>query len=44
MVMADEVAKWFLGMWRFFSRRWIHNLAERVKGLLRRWKSISASQ
>ena len=30
MVMADEVAKYFLGMWRFFSRRWIHNLAERI--------------
>jgi len=30
MVMSDEMAKWFLGMGRFFSRRWIHNLAERV--------------
>jgi putative MATE family efflux protein len=26
MVMSDEAAKWVVGMWRFFSRRWIHNL------------------
>ncbi len=30
MVMGDEVTKWFFGIWRYFSRRWIHNLADRV--------------
>jgi Na+-driven multidrug efflux pump len=30
MVMGDELIKWFLGMWRYFSKRWIHNLAERM--------------
>lgn len=30
MLMADEVSKWFLGMWRYFSRRWIHNLADKI--------------
>jgi Na+-driven multidrug efflux pump len=30
MVMSDEVSKLILGMWRFFSHKWIHNLAERI--------------
>jgi putative MATE family efflux protein len=30
MVMADEVAKWFLGMNRYFSRKWIHNFTEKI--------------
>ncbi len=28
MVMAEEAAKWGLGLWRFFSRRWIHDLTQ----------------
>lgn len=27
LVMAEEVAKFTLGMYRYFSRKWIHNLA-----------------
>jgi putative MATE family efflux protein len=27
LVMSEEIAKWTLGMFRFFSRKWIHNLA-----------------
>lgn len=30
IVMADEVFKWIVGMWRYLSRRWIHNLAQTV--------------
>jgi Na+-driven multidrug efflux pump len=30
MVMADEVTKWFFGMYRFASRKWIHNLVEEI--------------
>ena len=26
MVMSEEFTKWVLGLWRFFSRRWIHDL------------------
>jgi Na+-driven multidrug efflux pump len=26
MVMADELSKFVIGLWRYFSRRWIHNL------------------
>ena len=29
-VMSEEVAKWVLGLGRFFSRRWIHNLTSVV--------------
>ncbi len=32
MVMAEEVTKWALGVRRFFSRKWIHNLARRTLG------------
>jgi putative MATE family efflux protein len=30
MVMSEEIAKWVLGMYRFFSRKWIHNLTHTV--------------
>lgn len=30
LVMAEEFSKWALGLWRFFSRKWIHNLAQTV--------------
>jgi Na+-driven multidrug efflux pump len=26
MVMSEEVAKWILGLWRYFTRKWIHDL------------------
>jgi Na+-driven multidrug efflux pump len=29
-VMSEEIAKWILGMYRFISRKWIHNLAQTV--------------
>ena len=31
--MSEEAAKWILGMWRYRSRRWIHNLAAQVEGI-----------
>jgi MATE family, multidrug efflux pump len=30
--MSEEISKWLLGVYRFFSRKWIHNLAEIVGG------------
>jgi putative MATE family efflux protein len=30
LVMTEELAKWSIGLGRFFSRRWIHNLAQAV--------------
>jgi Na+-driven multidrug efflux pump len=30
MVMTEEALKWSLGMRRLFSRKWIHNLAQRM--------------
>jgi Na+-driven multidrug efflux pump len=30
LVMSEELTKWILGMARYFSRKWIHNLAETV--------------
>ncbi|HVN15435.1 MAG TPA: MATE family efflux transporter, partial [Anaerolineales bacterium] len=30
MVMSEEVTKWSLGLYRFFSRKWINNLAQTV--------------
>ena len=27
LVMSEEITKWLLGLYRFFSRKWIHNLA-----------------
>ncbi|OGN88602.1 MAG: hypothetical protein A2Y88_03845 [Chloroflexi bacterium RBG_13_48_10] len=30
LVMSEEIAKWVLGMYRFFSRKWIHNLTQTV--------------
>jgi len=30
LVMSEELVKWSIGLWRFFSRRWIHNLAVSV--------------
>ncbi|HEY2981730.1 MAG TPA: MATE family efflux transporter [Anaerolineales bacterium] len=31
MVMSEETAKWFLGMRRYFSRKWIHDLTQHVE-------------
>lgn len=28
LVMAEELTKWGVGLWRFFSRRWIHDLTQ----------------
>ncbi len=30
LVMSEEVSKWALGTYRFFSRKWIHNVAVTV--------------
>jgi len=30
LVMTDEVTKWIIGLYRYFSRKWIHNLAQTV--------------
>jgi putative MATE family efflux protein len=30
LVMSEEITKWSLGVFRFFSRKWIHNLANSV--------------
>ncbi len=30
LVMAEELTKWVLGIYRFFSHKWIHNLAQTV--------------
>lgn len=30
LTMSEELAKWGLALWRFFSRKWIHNLARAV--------------
>jgi putative MATE family efflux protein len=30
LVMSEEITKWSLGAYRFFSRKWIHNLAKTV--------------
>lgn len=32
LVMLEEFTKWALGLRRFFSRKWIHNLAQTVNG------------
>ncbi|PWB52070.1 MAG: MATE family efflux transporter [Anaerolineales bacterium] len=32
LVMTEELTKWCLGLYRFFSRKWIHNLAMSVTG------------
>jgi putative MATE family efflux protein len=31
--MSEELTKWLLGLNRYFSRRWIHNLAAHVEGV-----------
>jgi putative MATE family efflux protein len=31
--MSEEAAKWILGMRRYFTRKWIHNLAAHVDGV-----------
>jgi putative MATE family efflux protein len=31
--MSEELAKWFLGIHRYFSRKWINNLTLHVEGL-----------
>lgn len=31
--MSEEAAKWILGIRRYFSRKWIHNLAAHVEGV-----------
>ncbi len=28
MVMSEEAVKWLIGLWRFFSKRWINNLVQ----------------
>jgi putative MATE family efflux protein len=30
LVMSEEITKWSLGAYRFFTRKWIHNLAQTV--------------
>lgn len=30
LIMSEELSKFFLALWRFISRKWIHNLAETV--------------
>jgi putative MATE family efflux protein len=30
LVMSEEISKWSLGLYRFFTRKWIHNLAQTV--------------
>jgi Na+-driven multidrug efflux pump len=30
MVMSEEVTKWILGLQRYFSRKWIHDLTQAV--------------
>ncbi len=30
LVMLEELVKWLFGLYRFFSRKWIHNLAQTV--------------
>jgi putative MATE family efflux protein len=30
LVMSEELTKWVLGLYRFFSHKWIHNLAQTV--------------
>lgn len=32
-VMSEEVTKWILGVFRWRSRRWIHNLASQMEGV-----------
>lgn len=29
-VYSEEIGKWSIGLWRYFSKRWIHNLTETV--------------
>jgi hypothetical protein len=31
--MSEEATKWILGVNRYFSRKWIHNLAAHVDGI-----------
>jgi Na+-driven multidrug efflux pump len=31
LVMAEELTKWGLGLRRFFTRRWIHDLTQAVR-------------
>ena len=31
--MSEEATKWLLGLHRYFSRKWIHNLAAHVEGV-----------
>jgi len=31
--MSEEVAKWFLGLARYRSKKWINNLAAQVEGI-----------
>jgi len=30
LVMSEELVKWILGLYRFFTRKWIHNLTQTV--------------
>lgn len=31
--MVEEITKWFLGIWRYRSRKWINNLAKQMDGV-----------
>lgn len=31
--MSEETTKWILGIYRYFTRKWIHNLAMHVEGM-----------
>jgi hypothetical protein len=31
--MSEEATKWFLGIYRYRTRKWINNLAAQVEGI-----------
>jgi MATE family, multidrug efflux pump len=31
LTMSEELVKWLFGLWRYFSQKWIHNLANTVE-------------
>ena len=33
LTMSEELVKWSLGLWRYFSKKWIHNLTETVSAI-----------
>jgi len=30
LTLSEEATKFFVGLWRYFSKRWIHDLTEQV--------------